>query len=865
MRLGRYEVLAPLGAGGMGEVYRARDVELDRTVAVKVLPPHVASQSELRARFEREARAISALNHPHICTLHDVGREGDIAFFVMELVDGESLAARLARGKLPLDQALLIAAQIAAALSAAHRRGIVHRDLKPANVMLTRTGVKLLDFGIARLTTKPDHDAATQIGEALTADGMIVGTLQYMAPEQLEGKPADARADLFSFGCMLYEMVSGRRAFNGASQASIINAIMSSEPPPLPELEPVAPLALERLVRKCLAKSADERWESAADLETELRWIANDGGSTGPRALTKRRAWLWPAALVAAAALVAIAFFTTRSSPTDARVLRLAIPMPTHINAGLLSQQLAISPDGRFVVVVAQNDAGPALWMRALDSGATGAIRGTERAVSPFWSPDSKSIAFAADGKLQRLPRDGGDAETICDVSPGTIIHAAWGHDGTIVFGELTGRAGLFRVPADGGTPRPLAGTDVGSARRAEWPVFVGDSKTLLYCVVGLSGGIELMSLTLDSPEPPKSLGAITSRAIVAGDRMLFVRDGSLYAQRFDVATGRRSGEPIRLATSVSYYRSLGSAAFDASGDTIAYLTSALDSRLTWFDRAGNAVDVAGVEHARVTPRLSPDGRRAVHGVTDPRDSMADLWITDLQRGGTIRFTSTPWGETMPVWSPDGSTIAYSTDRDGPPHIFVQTLAGSAPVEVTKARSGIQYVRDWTPGGIILFDQTNPTTRRDIYVVDPRTHDAPRAWLQTPAIEHDARASSDGRWVAFASNASGKDEVYVAPFARPFEAVQVSSGGGIQPAWRRDGAELFYMTADNAIYSVAIRTTPQFDAAPPKLLFRSAEGTWDGFDAAADGQRFLVTRVISGPRTHPIEVIANWRELLPGH
>lgn len=873
MRLGRYEIVAPLGAGGMGEVYRARDIELDRIVAVKVLPSHIANHSESRLRFEREARAISALNHPHICTLHDVGREGEIAYFVMELVDGESLAARLARGKVPLEQALTIGAQIAAALSAAHRRGIVHRDLKPANVMLTRTGVKLLDFGIARLGASPgphsDATAAPTIAGDMTAQGTIMGTLQYMAPEQLEGLPADDRADIFALGCILYELVSGRRAFSGTSQASIITAIMSSEPPPLPTIEPIAPAPLERLVRKCLAKSRDDRWQNAADLETALCWLEEDGWegeSGGPTedGRAARHRWLWPAVGLAALALAITAFmFSSRRSTIAPPPARLSIPLFAALpDTSLLSQQMALSPDGRHLAFVASQDGKSSLWLRALNGDKPVALADTAGASAPFWSPDSSSIAFFSSGKLLRIAREGGDVQTICSTSPGAIEHGAWGHDGTIVFDEINGKPGLFRVPASGGEPTLIPGTDTGTERRPAWPTFAGDSKTILYCLVSNSAEKFLHVVSLDGKESPKNLGPVSSRVQIVGDEMLFVRDGTLYAQPFDTSF-QRTGEPARIAPNVGYYGSLGTAAFSASAHAIAYFSSVLDSRLTWFDRTGNATDIRGVERVRGGLRLSLDGRKATVSSLDPRSGTTDIWLADVVRGGAVHVTSWVGSEGSAVLSPDGRSIAYAADRDGPPRLFMHSLASSTPETVTPLR-GIQTLRDWTSdGSLLMFDETHPTTRRDIWITEPKASSRPKIWLQTPSQEQEGRISHDGKWVAFTSGASGRDEIYAAPFDRPSESIQVSLNGGRKAAWKRDGSELYYMTRDGGLYRVPIQTAPELEAGVPELLFRSAEGTWQAFDATANGDRFLVAREISGPRNRPIEVVTNWQGLLP--
>jgi Tol biopolymer transport system component len=851
----------------MGEVYRARDLQLDRTVAVKVLPHHIAANAEARARFEREARAISALNHPHICTLHDVGREGDVAFFVMELVDGETLGDRMAKGRMPVENAIAIAAQIASALEAAHRRGIVHRDLKPANVMLTKSGVKLLDFGVARLTAlesaRDDTTAPPTLLTPVTSEGMILGTLQYMAPEQLEAKPVDARADLFSLGCIIYEMVAGRRAFDGTSHASVISAIMTTEPPPLAQLAPIAPSKLERLVRKCLAKSPGDRWQNAADLETELGWIAADfGGSTEAITSAPRRSWrwVWPAIALLAIAALAGSLWRARRATADAPLMRVAAATFGAGDAGLLTHHLALSPDGKHLAWAGPDKDQTALWIRSFNSTEARALPDSSGVTSPMWAPDSRSIAAFRGGKLLRFDLDGGEPETICEVSPGAIIHGTWGADGTIVFAEITGRPGLFRVPAAGGVPVVIAGTESRMPRPA-WPQFIGDSKRVLYCAVGGDQHL-LYTLTLDSGEPPKAHGTIPSRVEVVGDTIVFAHDGTLFAQRFDPKTIERIGEPVQIASHIACYESLGSAAFSARSGAVAYLPFNAGAKMTSFDRAGTATEVAGTENARAIPRLSRDGRKVAFGRSDPKTGTSDIWIADLTRGGLVQLHQTRASEALAVWSPDGTALAFGSDTGGPPHLFIQRIGESVQTEVTAIR-GIQYLSDWSADGrTLVFDESNPTTRRDILLVAPQPHSQPRVWLQTPFAEQRGRLSTDGRWMAFTSNASGRNEIYVAPFDRPGESVQVSSGGGSISAWRADGSELFYATTDGRVYSVALRTTPRFDAAPPHLLFQNTVGTADGFDAAPDGSRFLFVSSPDEAKNRPIQLVTGWRSLL---
>jgi serine/threonine protein kinase/Tol biopolymer transport system component len=847
----------------MGEVYRARDIRLDRSVALKVLPPGIAGRADLRTRFEREARAISALNHPNICTLFDVGGEGETSYLVMELIEGETLASLLQKGPLPLERVLRYGIEIAAALAAAHRHKIVHRDLKPGNIMLTRSGIKLLDFGLARLQETPpvaSHDAPTAMNP-LTAEGTIVGTLQYMAPEQLEGRSIDERTDLFALGCILYEMATGHRAFDGSSSASIITSIMSAQPAPMTSVTPVAPASLERLVAKCLEKSADDRWQSASDLAIELRWIAEGSGPSavqtkGPR--STRAAWL--VALLACVGAAVFAILWVRRPHDETVPLRSTLPLVAErLAEDLLRRPIAISPDGRYLAYTATVNGKPMLWLRSFIDGNAAPVPGSEGAVGPFWSPDSGQIGFLQASKLVSASRQGGPISAICDVSPGANTMAAWTSHGTIIFSELTTHRGLQEVPASGGTPRPL-GPPPPSRGAILFPQ-LADRDHLVYCTVLKGGDLRLHLLTLDSGRD-RDLGDIESRVEIVGNEMLFVRDGSLFAQRIDTDF-HRIGEPALIASEVATYATLGTAVFTACPFAVVYAGSANDSRLTWFDRHGNVLSVFGPNNVLPGVRISHDGRRVAIAVTDARLGTGDLWSCDLARNTAIRLTSTRLNEGSPVWSPDDRTIAYSYELDGPPHLFTMPAGGGEPTMITPIR-GIQYVSDWTPDGRFLaFSESSATTKRDIWLVSPKPGAQPVPWLKTPFFEGSPRVSPDGRWMAYVSDASGQTEIYVAPFDRPNDALQVSRGGGRSPVWAHDGGGIFYGTSDRAIYSVKLRTKPSLDADPPVLLFRNSEGEWSQFDVAPGDDKFLSARTLSGPETRPLNLVANWLALAP--
>ena len=857
-RLGPYEVLAPLGAGGMGEVYRARDTRLDRDVAIKVLPQSVASREDVRARFEREARAISALNHPNICTLYDVGRDGDVEYLVMELLEGETLASLLARGRIAPERALKIAIEIAGALDRAHKAGIVHRDLKPGNVMITRGGVKLLDFGLARATIQRRHDATTMINP-ITEEGKIVGTLEYMSPEQLEGKSLDARTDVFSFGCIVYEMFTGQRAFSGGSAASLITAIMSTEPPAMASLAPVTPPALERLVRKCLEKNPDDRWQSAGDLATELRWIS-EGSAIGATKRSSR--WPWAIAAASLLALIATLVIAMRPRESGAPVTRSELPIVAdNFDLDILSSQLAISPDGRWLAYSASKNGHMALWLRSLADGTVSMVPKSANGVAPFWSPDSNQIGFVQDGKLVSVSRAGGDLTTICDIQRGVNLRASWGRDGTIVFGVLTRDHQLMRVAASGGTPQDIPHTSA----VALTAVTHVDARRIAYCSVTRGNDLHLHVVNLETGKDDDA-GPIESRPYFIGDTMLFVRAGTLLAQKIDKNL-HRIGEPVTIAGDIENYASLGAMMLTASPQAIAYASSATDAQITIFDAKGTAVGSAGPIRARHGGRRSHDGRRFVVPIDDPHYGNGDLWVIDLQRNAAMQLTSTPIGEEFPAWMADDKTIAYSYERDGPPHVFTIPANGGEPTEIIPMDHTIQYVCDVTPDGKwILFTRSSPETRRDLWRVAPQPGAKPELMLRTPFWEGLARVSRDGKFVSYSSDASGANEVYIAPFDNISDRVQVStSGDAFASAWRDDGRELYYLTASGGVYAVTINSSNPIDVGKPRLLFRVSGIDYENFDASADGQTFYIDRSTYGPRTQPLKLISNWQQLLAKH
>ncbi|HZI65599.1 MAG TPA: protein kinase, partial [Thermoanaerobaculia bacterium] len=688
-KLGPYEILAPIGAGGMGEVYRARDTRLDRTVAVKVLPPHLSEDAEHRRRFEREAKMISALSHPHICALHDVGHQDGTDYLVMEYVEGETLSDRLVKGPLPNEQVLRFGIEIADALDRAHRQGIVHRDLKPGNVMLTRSGVKLLDFGLAKMREveeAPTGLSASSLATRTSADrspltekGTILGTFQYMAPEQLEGREADARSDIFAFGAVLHEMATGEKAFTGKTQASLIGAILHTEPPPISSVVPLAPPALDRVVKTCLAKDPEDRWQTAHDVKLQLRGIAETSPqsvsvaaaapvSRGSRA---RILWLTNAATLAVATLLGIALYRA-TRPDPQRVVVSSIDVPEKTSIAFDSGAPLVSPDGRKLALILSAGGGrTAAWLRSLDGSVVRPLAGTEGAVYPFWSPDSRHLAFFADGKLRKVNvESGGPPDIVADAPLGR--GGAWNREGDIVFAPDTGGT-LFRVSSSGGAATPVTARDEGTGEISHrYPSFLPDGRRFVYEVQVGGGGSQYKHFvgSLDPKETALRLPFESESNVVYSPpgHLLFVQQGNLRAQPFDADRLRPVGESFAVVDSVQVSSIVGFGSFSVSDDgVLAYVggAAARFSRLVWTDRTGKEQETLGTPAVHWDPRLSHDGRRLAVAVEDSRGN-SDVWIHDLARKVSTRFTFDPDADLGPVWSPDDGRIVFTSYRRGP-------------------------------------------------------------------------------------------------------------------------------------------------------------------------------------------------------
>jgi Tol biopolymer transport system component/predicted Ser/Thr protein kinase len=876
-KLGPYEILAPLGAGGMGEVYRGRDARLDREVAIKVLPANLSSDASLRQRLEREAKAISKLSHPHICTLHDIGHQDGVDFLVMEYLEGETLEQRLSKGPLPPEQTLRCGAQIADALAKAHKLGITHRDLKPSNVMLTKSGAKLMDFGLAKQSgPAPLAQALTQTTveqSKLTGEGTIVGTFQYMAPEQLEGKEADARTDIFAFGELLHEMATGKPAFSGKSRASLIAAILTTEPPPITQLQPLTPLALERVVKKCLAKDPDERWQSASDLASELKWMAEGGSQAGVPAPAagkgnhrERVAWALAAIALSAAAILAAIHF--RGSTRPVHVVRSLISAEEGtfpILTGDYAGPAVLSPDGNVLAFVAAREQGAVfLWVRPLNALHARALAGTEGATFPFWSADGSSLGFFAGGKLKTVSGEGGTPSEVCNAPTGR--GGTWNAEGTIVFSPDF-QGALSQVPASGGTPKPVTVMDTSKHDSHRWPHFLPDGKHFLYLAIS-HGSVRgpndaIYFASLDGKENRLLMQGYTNVVYAAG-RLLFMRDSALMAQPFDPTTGVLQGEAERLAEDVLVDGTVWRAQFDASSSgLLAYASGGMMPwQAMWYDRSGKQLGAAGDKVSNLlSVRLSPDGSRLA---TEAGDSNSDVWIYDRKRQVNTRLTFGPGASSSPVWSPDGQWIAYVGVR-GKNSLYRKPANGMGQEELLlQGDSTARNPFDWSPDGkSLLFGVGDSTSKGQIWVLPLAGDRKPVPVTQDTFVAASAKFSPDGHWVVYSSNESGRQEVYVMPSGGGAGKWQISSAGGVQPVWRRDGKELFYWSAENTLISVPITLKPGIiEVGAAHSLFRfnnpvGIVGVVSPYDVTADGQRFVLI-TMPEQAAKPITLVSNW-------
>ena len=900
VRLGPYEILSLLGAGGMGEVYKARDTRLDRIVAVKILPAALASDSQFRERFDREARTISALDHPHICALYDVGETtpagvpgepaSPVRFLVMQFLEGETLADRLKTGPLPPDEAIEIGTQIAEALHRAHRAGVVHRDLKPGNVFLVararssdRPVAKLLDFGLAKTIREVVGQAGATMmpttPAAITQQGTILGTFQYMAPEQIEGEEADARSDIFALGAMLYEMLTGRTAFSGKSRAGLMSAILKDEPPPLDVQHRIVSPALDRVVRICLAKDPDDRWQTAREVERELQWVRQQtstppvAGSIGGRRSGAARAWVLAGVVTGIAVVVALglaAMFLLRSPrPASRFVFTIEPPPNTEFPTGSGATPWPIvSPDGAHLAFAAVNDDGVVrLWVRELATAETRPLAGTEQVEQPFWSPDSRSIGFFAGGTLKRIDLAAGTVQTLCDVT-GTPRKAGWSPSGVIVY--AVGGQPLHRVSANGGVPQPATALDAARNEKAHlYPSFLPDGRHFLFLAetadvdqsVVLAGSLESTAAT-------PVIGVHSEAQYAAPGYLLYVRSGTLFAHAFDAQGLRVTGEPVVAAPSVSFTSFSGIAAFSTAPGVLVYRSGVQrspQSTLAWRDRAGRLQEKIGEPGAYHNPDASPDGRSvAVERISG---NSTGIWILDVKRGVGSRLTLSGGLDVWPVWSPDSGRVAFTSNREGAGrfHIYVRSIAGANP-ESLVVRNAMPL--GWSPDGASLLCTPGAPLSSGWTTLArcPLDGGAPEPLMHFDSGVTAMDFSPDGRWLTYVSEESGRPEVYVRRYPDGADRARVSTGGGSQPRWRRDMRELFYLAPGGKLMGARVQSGARLEIGMPQVLselraLASRQITDRQQYTTTDGQRFLVNEPAGTERTG-LTAVLNWTDAI---
>jgi eukaryotic-like serine/threonine-protein kinase len=877
-KLGPYEILSPLGAGGMGEVYRARDTRLDRSVAIKVLASHLSSSPELKQRMEREARAISSLNHPHICQLYDIGSQDGADYLVMELLEGETLAERLRKGPLPLPEVLRIGIAVAEALAAAHRRGIVHRDLKPGNIMLTQGGAKLMDFGLAKPLglsdagagsgTPPSFTAMPTLSgpnplSPLTTAGSIVGTIQYMSPEQIEGKEADARSDIFAFGSVLYEMGTGKRPFEGRSQISLASSILEKDPEPIRVLKPVTPLAFEHVVTTCLQKNPEERFQSAQDVKLELQWIATERPApalpAAPAPAARGRERLGWAMAVAAALLLGAAAMLLYRPAQLAPSIRTVINPPEKATLNLTGDSAGppvLSPDGASVAFSATgSDGRTSLWVRPMNSLEAHSLPDTEGAIFPFWSPDGRSLGFFTPGKLKTIDLNGNSVQVICDAQLGR--GGAWGAGGVILF-SANPSSPIMRVSASGGTATPFTKVDTTQHTSHRWPFFLPDQQHFLYLAIhhdpSKAGNNTIYYASLDGREN-RPLIRSQSNAVYASGFLLFAHGDQLMAQPFDPAKGKVSKEPQSVSRGVMNDLATWHMDASASGDgTLLFGSGGSGNlQLVWMDRTGKKIGVLADKFTNLQmARISPQGDRIALQLDA---GINDIWVLDLARGVRTRLTFGPIANTYPVWSPDGSWIAYASSRDGHFNLFRKHSDGSGAEELLVSEDAQMIGNDWSRDGKYLFYSRSIGGSGEVWVLPVEGERKPR---QVLSRGFQGRLSPDGHWLAYTSSESGANEVYVVAFGGGQGKWQVSATGGMQPSWSADGKELFYMDPTYNLYVAPVKTVAgalQFGAAQMLVSKWSAPQVF--YEVTPDGKKILLDDV-SQQVNQSVTVVTNF-------
>lgn len=862
--LGPYEITAPIGKGGMGEVWKAHDPRLSRDVAIKV------SAAQFSERFEREAKAIAALNHPNICQIYDVGPD----YLVMEYVQGAPL-----KGPLPVDRALEYASQICGALDAAHKKGITHRDLKPANILLTKQGIKLLDFGLAKFAStltgqapkSPDDATLTM---ALTGKNEIVGSLYYMSPEQLEaqatGQEIDARSDIFSFGLVLYEMLTGKRAFEGSSPASVIAAIMER---PAPSIVDVAPAALDRVLRKCLAKDPDERWQTSRDLKDELVWIARLSGESTPvpTAVARHSVWPW---IAAAALAIAVGFgWLYLNQPKEtSRLTRTSLVMPDKASYDDYRSLPAISPDGRRIAISLTVEGKRSIWLRDLDSLEARPLPGTDEGYLPFWSPDSRQLGYFTPTTVKKIDAGGGPSLTVCDAASGA--GGTWNQNDVIVYAVNAG--GLFRVSASGGMSSPIVEPDRAAGESSDrGPWFLPDGVHLLYTARSVTNPEKSRVRVVDVNATPTSKAktnviAVDSNAVYAPPGLLlYMRETTLVAQPFDAGKAQTAGDAVPIAEQVNFASRVSQGSFSVSGNgALVYASAAMgapddDARLLWFDRTGKS---SGTLTMPLNPylggwaRIAPGGQAIALSARDGQARGMDIWLHDLARGATSRLTFGPGSGRFPVWSPDGGQLAFEMMRPESKDMYKKAVSGVGQMEIVSQTQADHYPNDWSPDGRYVIEQRRVLKHGwDVWIVPMIGNEKAFPYLQTEFNETNARLSPNGQWLAYQSDESKRDEIYVVGFPKPVGRLQISSGGGTVPVWSRDGRELYFLSADRKLTAVSMGTGTKFEPGIPKPLFETRAVF---YDVSKDG-RFLMT--VPSEQTAssvPLTAVFNWQAAL---
>jgi len=875
-RLGPYEIGSRLGAGGMGEVYRARDARLGRTVAIKVLRGDIAHSAEHRARFEREARTISSLEHPHICSLYDVGRKGEIDFLVMQFVEGDTLARRLEKARLPLDQVFRYAIDVADAVAAAHKRGIVHRDLKPSNIILAKSGAIVLDFGLAKLwgaaTTSDEVETAARQPE-LTSQGAILGTLPYMAPELLEGKEADPRSDIFAFGAVLYEMVTAKKAFSGRGATELVAAILGAQPAPAAALNPLIPPVLDHMLQRCLAKDPEERWQSMSDIGEELKWAGGTASPTTPAATKGRRvlpSWaLLGVGALTGAALVASLLWWRRADPIDtapAPPARFTIPLAEGESLHVYSSaSVAMSPDGTHIAYAANRGAERAIYVRALDELESRRLAGTERANDPIFSPDGEWVAFEAAGKLKKVSLKGGSPQFLANL----VLFGghSWG-TGDIIGYTPAYTGGLFAISAQGGKPRRL--TTPEKNRAHIWPEVLPGGKAVLFTLWRGENTFDQSHIGVLSLETGKwnvvIEGGFYARYAPTG-HLLFVRGGSLFAAPFDLSEQRVTGASVPVLEGVlqDSFDGAGQFAVSRTGSLV-YASGTAHSpgrRLVWVDRSGRRSTITSTSSSYSLPRLSPDGRRL--GLSSWADASVSVWVYGLAQD-TLTRVSFGSDDHNVAWSPDSRRVAFESGRDGVHQIYVRSADGTGDDDQVTTGEHNHYLCDWSRDGQALaYAEFHPDTGADLWVVEAQGTRQARPFLNTSFWEKQATFSPNGRWLAYVSDESGEFEVYMRPFPGPGPRFPISSEGGEEPAWSRSGRELFYRSSGRMM-SVTISETPELSASRPQVLFEGlyhyADLPTRTYDVGPDGRFVMVTEPAPDEATRQLHVVLNWSEEL---